>query len=410
MPKPSQRPGETVERVIIVGAGLAGTAAAALLGKQSLRITLIDPRRDFPPVFRAEKIEAPQAAILRKLGLMELLLPRASHIREIRDYYQGRHFRTTRTEQYGLFYSDMVNSLRESLPGNVEFINGRALQIANSGDLQRVTLDDGRELTGRLVVLACGVNRELLPCLGMKRVTIRRHHSAAVAFTLARADGRRFPFDAVTYYSLDPDACLDYLTLFAFTDSMRANLFAFPAEDDQWTRRFLQAPEKQLDEAFPRLREAIGEYRITSKVESSLIHLYRLEGEQPAGVVFIGDAGQNVCPATGMGLSKVATDVDVLCSECVPVWLASAGMGSEKLKSYANHPRKLAIDGEALTAAEYRRKAVIGRSLRWRCHRSRLRFEMQFGPRLIAEEGGLHAEQFSRRREREQDPSIADVN
>jgi 2-polyprenyl-6-methoxyphenol hydroxylase-like FAD-dependent oxidoreductase len=397
-------------RVIIVGAGLAGTAAAIVLGRRGLRVTLIDPRPNFPPVFKAEKIEAPQAAILRKLGLLDFLLPRAGHIREIRGYFKGRHFKTTRTEQYGLYYSDIVNTLRESLPETVEFLEGRVTEIANSPDLQRARLGDGRELTARLVVLACGLNPELLGGLGVKRTTIRMHHSAAVGFTLSRTDGSRFPFDAVTYYSLNPNPGLDYLTLFAFADSMRANLFAFPAEGDQWTRRFLQAPEKELDAAFPKLREAIGEYRIGAKVESSLIHLYRSQGEQPAGVVMIGDAAQNVCPSTGMGLTKVLTDVDVLCSECIPAWLASPGMGAEKLKKYSQDPRKLAIDAEALGAAEYRRKAVSGRSWRWRSHRARLRFEMQFGPRSVCVDEGLGSEQVARRTVMKENSSVTKMS
>ena len=54
-------------------------------------------------------------------------------------------------------------------------------------------------------------------------------------------------------------------------------------------------------------------------------------GYLQAGLVLLGDAFQSVCPTTGTGLSKVLTDVDVFCHDCVPDWLATSGMGIEKL-------------------------------------------------------------------------------
>jgi 2-polyprenyl-6-methoxyphenol hydroxylase-like FAD-dependent oxidoreductase len=68
--------------VLIVGAGLAGAAAAAVLGRLGLRVALVDPRLVSPPVFKAEKIEPDQADLLRCLGLMEQVERRAAPILE----------------------------------------------------------------------------------------------------------------------------------------------------------------------------------------------------------------------------------------------------------------------------------------------------------------------------------------
>jgi len=56
-------------------------------------------------------------------------------------------------------------------------------------------------------------------------------------------------------------------------------------------------------------------------------------------LVVIGDAFQSVCPATGTGLTRVLTDVDVLCNECIPDWLATPGMGPEKIDRFYTQAR-----------------------------------------------------------------------
>ena len=61
--------------IIIVGAGLAGSTLAAVVGQQGRRVILIDPRSSCPPVFKAEKIDVRQVQLLRKFGLFECLLP-----------------------------------------------------------------------------------------------------------------------------------------------------------------------------------------------------------------------------------------------------------------------------------------------------------------------------------------------
>ena len=84
----------------------------------------------------------------------------------------------------------------------------------------------------------------------------------------------------------------------------------------------------------------------------------------------MGDACQSVCPATGTGLGKVLTDVDVLCRTHIPTWLETPGMRAEKIASYYNDARKIACDGSSLRDAEYRRRFITDRSLRWRVHRA----------------------------------------
>jgi 2-polyprenyl-6-methoxyphenol hydroxylase-like FAD-dependent oxidoreductase len=362
--------------IVIVGAGLAGVTLAAVLGKQGRRVIVVDPRSSCPPLFRAEKIEREQVRLLRKFGLLEHLLPYAARVREVQAGYDGRVFKTSPIEQYGIKHADMVNALRAQVPTTVEFRQDRVEHIANSNGAQRVKLSGGEELTCRLVVLACGVSDGLLASLGLSRRVVQKDQSLGFGFDIAASETQPFDFDALTYYAFSPLSRIDYLTLFKFRETMRANLFTFRSANDPWVREFIQAPDRMLRRDLPKLSRLIGEYRVTSEVDSGRVNLYRVNEHSQPGVVMIGDAFQSACPATGMGLDKVLTDVDVL-SECIPQWLASPGMGANKLAGFYEHPRKRDTDSQALQSSQDHRRLVIDQSLRWRAHRRLLGLKWQ---------------------------------
>ena len=48
--------------IAIVGGGLAGSTAAAMLGRAGIDAVLIDPHTVYPPDFRCEKLDASQVA------------------------------------------------------------------------------------------------------------------------------------------------------------------------------------------------------------------------------------------------------------------------------------------------------------------------------------------------------------
>lgn len=363
--------------VAIVGAGAAGTIAAAALAQKGLSVVLLDPRADFPPLFRAEKLEPDNEQMLRELGLFECLLPHVGVIREVKTAYNGRVFGILRIKQYGLPYADLVNVLRANLPASVVFKQASVLDIQNGADLQRVRLAGGEELTARLVVLASGGSRRLLASLGLSRRVIQNEQSFSFGFDMAAAGGRPFDFDAVTYYPTTSADRIAYLTLFKFREKMRANLFLFRPASDPWIQRFVREPERMLGLALPKLTRVIGSYRVVGRVESGCVDLYVLDGDPPPGVAVIGDAFQSPCPSTGTGLGKILTDVTAL-AECAPSWFAAPGMGPDKTAQYYRHPRKLTMDRNAIQAAGYERRVGSDQSLRWRMHRLRRNLGWQF--------------------------------
>jgi 2-polyprenyl-6-methoxyphenol hydroxylase-like FAD-dependent oxidoreductase len=367
--------------VILIGGGVAGSVAATLLARQGLRVTLIDRWQTYPECFKAEKIEADQADLYRKFDMLETLLPHTGAIREVWRAQDGRIIRHVHTEQYGIFYHDMVNALRGIIPSNVNFIVGRVQDVQTSDDLQTVTLASGQTLTTRLVVLASGTGAEFAARLGLQKRMIQKEQSFAAGFNIEVESGTGFDFDSITYYPTGSGSRVVFLTLFRIKQLMRANLFCAWSNTEPQVREFLQQPEAVLARLFPRLTELSGRFHVSSKVESGRIDLYRMDVPARPGILLLADAFQSVCPVTGTGLSKVLTDCDVL-AQCLPQWLATPGMSAARLGSYYGNRRKLEVDKHSLEGAAYGRRIATDNSLGWRLRRAQWHWENRLSEAL----------------------------
>jgi len=177
--------------VVIAGAGLAGTAMAAVLGRQGWRVALVDPYRECRPTFKAEKIEPDQAALFRQLSLLGGILPHAARIESVAEGYRGRILRTRTIEQYGMRYEDMVNALRAQIPATVTQLEARVEGVETSDTTQRVRLGD-TTLSSRLFVLASGTGGALHRNLGLERQMLREAHSLCSSFDVQRDDDAAF--------------------------------------------------------------------------------------------------------------------------------------------------------------------------------------------------------------------------
>lgn len=355
--------------VIIVGAGLAGSAAAAVLGRRGMSVTVVDPYAEFPPLFRAEKIEPDQAALLRSLGLFDVVKERTRVIHEIIHGRAGRVVHRRKVEQFGISYCDTVNQVRAQIPKEVEFKVGRVEALKPDAKDPQVVLADGSVYQGRLVILASGMSGKLPEQLGVQKNMVHDELSMAFGLLLERSDGAAFPFESVTYRP-DPRASrVDYVTLFLMGQTMRANLFAYWPARDATTRELLNSPTATLARLAPGLDKVIGAYTVKGRVEPFRIDLYRMQDCARPGMVLIGDAYQSVCPSTGMGQSKVLTDVDVLCNEFVPKWFAAGHLPGEEVAAFYAHPRKAEVDEQALQRALSTRQCVVSDSLHWRVRR-----------------------------------------
>jgi 2-polyprenyl-6-methoxyphenol hydroxylase-like FAD-dependent oxidoreductase len=355
--------------IAIVGGGLAGSIVAAMLGRAGIDVVLVDPHPVYPPDFRCEKLDGPQVAILEKTGLAGAVLRAATHDRESWVARLGRIVEKRPGDQHGIRYETLVNTVRAEIPGSVSFIAAKAQDIATSDDRQVVTLSNGWQICARLVVLANGLNIGIRHKLGMTRETISECHSISIGFDVRPVGHPKFAFPALTHYSESPAARLPLITLFPIGAAMRANLFAYRTMDDPWLREFRAAPERTLLAAMPGLRRSIGEFEATGRVMIRPVDLYATKGHLKPGIVLLGDAFSTACPAAGTGARKALTDAERLCNVHIPHWLATPGMGADKIAEFYDDPVKRACDDFSLAKAYELRSQTVESGLSWTARR-----------------------------------------
>lgn len=332
--------------VVIVGAGFGGSLLALRMGQAGRSVLLIDRQTWMKPVFRAEKLETAQSERLRRLGVLELRRPLAPPTGSILRF-DARGARIVDTgEQFGISYHDTVNAIRSAAQDHAGFVAAEVVGVdASATDAWRETvLRDGRRIRGRLVVLSCGYRPGIHRRLGVAMTQDPSLRSLFIGFDVELADPQRLTHRGCNEHLDQGRGGIDYLTLFRVGDRLRANLSAQFRVDDPRDRLFRAQPEQALREWFPQLAAHIGDFRITSRFDRFVTTYYRIQPPEAPGVVAIGDMFQSASPATGTGLTKVLTDVELLIEEFVPRWLASGSCDRGQLKQFYAHAQKLHED------------------------------------------------------------------
>src|SRR6202012_1584481 len=130
--------------IAIIGGGLAGSTAAAMLGRAGISATLIDPHPMYPPDFLVEKISGEvQVERFRKTGVAEATLRVATHDGENWIARFGYLLDKTPSQQYGIMYDGFVNSIRAEVPPGVHMIFAKAVSISASAERQKIGLSNG---------------------------------------------------------------------------------------------------------------------------------------------------------------------------------------------------------------------------------------------------------------------------
>lgn len=361
-----------VADIAIVGGGLAGSLAAAVLARAGHRVALIDKRAVHPDEFRVEKIGGQQLEMFRKLGFLEALENVACRYDRVLNIREGKVVDVSVGQAYGFSYANLVAMARSRLPDRSSLIVDEVSAISCSDDVQHIELASGKRLDARLVVLATGMASALGYKLGIRRRVLAERHSVSFGFTIAREDGGPFDFEALTCYGERTADGIDYLSLFPVPSGMRANLFMFRDPTDPIMRELRREPEATVLRLLPGLWPYLGDFRVTDKVQNWVMDLTVVEGHLQPGIVLIGDAFQTNCPAAGTGVARLLVDVDRLCTEYAPRWLASAGMGTEKISQFYSDPDKVAADQRSLKMAHFRQaltsRSDIGWDVRRRLH------------------------------------------
>src|SRR4030081_3801749 len=364
--------------VAIVGGGLAGSTAAAMLGRAGVRAVMIDPHALYPPELRCEKLGGDQLDLLRKTGLADATLRAATLDGEVWEARFGYVVGKRPSDQHGVMYDTLVNTMRAQISGDVDTILAKASAVSNSAERQRIVLSNDEEISARLVVLANGLNVGLRYSLGINRRVISECHLGACGFNVEPLGRAAFAFPALTYWPKRSSSRMAYLTLFPIGGAMRANLMVYRDMTDPWLHGFRQAPEQAMRAMMPGLQRMMGEFKVSGPIKIRPADLCVTDGYLQPGIVLVGDAFSTSCPAAGTGATKVFTDVERLCNVYIPQWLATDGMDAEKIAGFYNDSEKTACEARCLAKAYHLRSLSIDNGLSWRARRW-ARFAIRLG-------------------------------
>lgn len=356
--------------VAIVGAGLAGTTLASVLGKAGRKVALIDPHRVHHEEFRAEKIGMDQMRVFEKLGLGPSIRPLVTPMTDTHIFRLGQFFQREHKREFGFSYGALINGMREALPPQVPLTVGKVAEVSTGPDRQRLVLTNGAVIEARLLVVATGHGETVRRAIGIERIEESKAHSLSIGFDLAITP-QEFPYQAVTCYARRPADRVAYISVFPIRNRMRANMFVYRTVAEEWTRAFRENPQKMLCELMPEIAKQCGNFAVASPVELRQVSLTTTKGHRRDGVVLVGDAFWTTCPTPGIGINRVVNDADRLCSTYVPAWLDTPGMGVDKINAFYDDPVKTAVDEAGMRSSIYAKQITIEPGLEWRLRRLR---------------------------------------
>ncbi|PXX93344.1 ubiquinone biosynthesis protein UbiH [Marinobacter vulgaris] len=360
--------------VVIVGAGMVGAALAAGLGRSGFRVGLVDqgaaPSFDAaqPPNIRVSALSAGSERYLADLGAwpdilamhatpytrlavwdetdhpLSSLLPRkiaevvfdahslsASHL---------GHIVENRVTQQALW------ACAESQPSVSLFAGLAVTSLDNGRDGASVTLDDGTELTGQLVVGADGANSGVRDLAGIG-VTRDQYQQQAMVVS-ARYQG---PVQDITWQGFYPSGPRAFLPLHAAGNGESwASLVWYDSPKELSRLKSLdnRALISEIQRAFPPELPPLTHIDARASFPIARQHAKTYVNNR---VVLIGDAAHTINPLAGQGVNLGFQDARCLQSVLREARRAGSDLANpDRLKQYeqqrrpANRRMMLAMD------------------------------------------------------------------
>src|SRR6185312_7969845 len=124
--------------VLIAGGGLAGSLAAAMLGRAGIDTVLIDPHSAYPVDFRCEKLDGTQLRTLALTGIADAVLNASTPDIAFWEARFGRVVDRRPGDQRGILYDTLVNTIRTQIPGGTAIIAAKVTDVTAGPERQTV--------------------------------------------------------------------------------------------------------------------------------------------------------------------------------------------------------------------------------------------------------------------------------
>ena len=349
------------DRIVVIGAGMAGSLLSLVLGRAGYPVSLIDVKREPTNDFRNEKLGIDQIERLGRLGVLSCFEQACWGD----DAAPGTGLPL---KDCGARYDRWLARVRAAMPDAVTFVEGKVDHIETSTGRQTVTLSSGETITARLAALATGRGERLRSALGVTRTIVSDKHSICLGFSVAkRADPGREAAAQICYGRLGDR--IAYVTIFPMLEEVRVNIFSYREADDPWIRELRDDPVAVLTRTLPETRAALAGREVVRKLEVRGTDLYAVSGHVRPGVVLLGDAFQTSCPSSGTGVTRILNDVERLTQVHIPAWFASPGIDAGKIGRFYADSVKQAVDNDAMRRSLRARRATLGTTPHWRARR-----------------------------------------
>ena len=312
-----------------------------------------------PPMFRNEKLGTEQIELLKHLGALSCF--------ETACWPEGAYpgMANPSLTDCGAPHQAWLKSVRAAWPDSVTFVEGTVATVDADSARPSLTLTGGETLTGRLVVLASGRMHQLHEHLGISVNVLKPAHSACLGFSVTTD---QFVPSQVHHVAFGQG--VGYVSIFPMPGETRVNLFSYRPMNDPWTRRMAQDPIKALAEVSPAAAGALKGAQVIRRCEIRGTELYVTEGHRRSGVVLIGDSFHAPCPASGTGMLRILHDIKVLADGYLSEWLATPGMGVDKIAAFYDDAAKRTLDARSLRGSLRGREWATNAGLKWRVMRA----------------------------------------
>jgi salicylate hydroxylase len=311
-------------RVIVVGGGIGGAAAAVALSRAGIDVTLLEQAKQLSEVGAGIQIGSNGTRALRALGLLDALRARAvsAHSYRILDFETGelindlplgaiasRHFGDDAFEAHR---ADLMDVIVSALPPGIVQLNKRCKSIAQDANGVTVELESGETLQADVVIGADGIHsnvrkslfgeQEAIPS-GMVawRSIIPAEKIAHIGFE-ERFYGFRGANRIAIAYWLRPEKLFNFVAIVPATDLQVGE--SWSAKGDKVML------EQSLSGCAPQLKELLK--AVDDNFLSALFYRKPLERWTVGRVTLMGDAAHAMLPYMAQGAVQSLEDAVVL--------------------------------------------------------------------------------------------------